>query len=741
MYSENESELQEDKNNSFIGNFYHNNKVLVWVLLIVILFIAIMSFMSNNNSVNVKKYDVEIVNLTDSSIEITKGSIYTMKGKVSDDPKAVLKWSSADESIAKVDNGAVTGVNYGKTMITATYIDNNGGKHTVSKEVIVSTGDPSVNLQSVSFKDGDLFMPVGATYQIALTLNPPKGHVESKEFNSSDPNVITVDDEGLVTAINEGSAIISVSVNGGLFRKELNAYVNKDYRRTEIIVTPDIIRFDNDLRKIKVGAKEKMAITVSPLDVDQGKFDWTSSDINVVTVDGDGFITGINEGRATITVTAMNGLSDKIDVEVESDIVDVKDINVSISDLTLTVGQSQDITPIVIPNNASNKGLSYISMDSNIVSIFGNSTGTSATITAISAGTTSIIIRSNNNIEKTINVTVIDPNPVQPSPTSSTDLQGFKISSRDANGKGYVNATYERTKPANNGATGPVTITIEITDPLTAYARVAVCDYQAIECNPESLSTIEQINDSGDFTIENIGEYIIRIWRYDSNNVRIGETDKFIWIKDKINNTPPSSCESGKYLLGSQCVNCPAGSYCTGGVKYSCPAGKGSIPNSKSYQECDVCSNNTYSIGDGTGCHACPPGQTANASHTNCSEQPTSTSRTSLNVSDISIAFPNDTMLPVVNGTTYRTMNLKVNTGIKSDIYFCVDQPSSKSKTPVSRMRGTYNGKIYYYQKSSTCNKFSNVTFSDIYVPNGSKICISLERSGVKSTDKCVTAQ
>ena len=410
MYSEEYNDTEEGQSSSnFLFNFYYNNKILVWILVGVLVFILIMSLLTkggSNGGANSNNYDVIIESPQEDSVTISIGNTYVMYARVKADANATIVWSVEDDKVAKVDNGTVTGLNYGKTKVTATYIDRNNVSHSANKEIVVADGDPNIQLQNVSFKDGDLFMPLNATYTIALTLTPPRGYVENQEFTSSNENVVIVDNSGLVTAVGEGEATISFSVNNGAFRKDLNVYVNRNYNNTEIIVTPEKISFDGEVFKIKVGTTEKLTFAVLPDNTDRTKLEWKSSDESVVTVDENGRIKGLKEGKATITLSSVNGENDRIDVEVESDIVEVTDINLSITDINMTAGQTQTIIPLVSPDNASNKALSFSSYDSSIANIVGNDTGTSATITAISAGTTTVSIKANNGVEKTITINV-----------------------------------------------------------------------------------------------------------------------------------------------------------------------------------------------------------------------------------------------------------------------------------------------------------------------------------------------
>ena len=414
MYNdEYEDEESEKTSENFFVNFYYNNKILVWIFIGIILFILLISlFTRGGNDTNPEPDDTNyevIIYPEDENIYLSIGRSVNLKAQVKDNPTANITWSVDDPNVASVtDSGNVRGLNYGTTTVTALYIDKNSGDHSKKTNIIVSDGDPNVPLTDVSFKEGDLFMPLSQTYQIALALTPSNGFVQNESFISSDINVVTVDNTGLVTSVGEGNAVITVDVNNGQFRKELNVYVDKDFTKKEIIVTPENIFFDGELRKMQIGGVEKLSYTVRPQNADVNRLTWKSNDESVLKVEN-GVVTALKEGRAVITVSALNGQSDQIDIEVEKEIINVRSITVSNSVINLKVGKSKTITPVVKPDDASNKALSYTSLDDNIAFVDPNETGTKATITGISAGSTTIVIESSNNIRKNIKVVVTDP--------------------------------------------------------------------------------------------------------------------------------------------------------------------------------------------------------------------------------------------------------------------------------------------------------------------------------------------
>ena len=390
-YNEEDEELDSFQNENFIVSFYRNNKILVWILGGIILFIIIMSLLTkggSNNSSKVGSYDVKIEPSGDIVISI--GSSQHLIATVDGDDNPSVSWSTGDSSIATVDDGVVRAINYGKTVVTATYIDKEKQDHKADATIIVGDGSKDVTLTGVSFKNGDLFMPVNSKYNISLILTPSNAFVENLTFSSSNTSVVTVTDKGEVDSYIPGEATISYNVNNGAFRGDLKVYVDSDYSFAEIVTTPQSILLDGELKKIKVGESDRLTYTVNPSDASRSKFTWSSSDPTCIKVDKDGNIEALKEGFAVITVSSINGVSDKIDIEVEKNIVDVTDISLGMSSLDMTLGETQEISPTVMPDDASNKALSFSSSNEAVAVVVPNSVGTSAKIYALTTGTTVI---------------------------------------------------------------------------------------------------------------------------------------------------------------------------------------------------------------------------------------------------------------------------------------------------------------------------------------------------------------
>ena len=147
--------------------------------------------------------------LTSTSISIGVKEKYTklkveMISNNGKSPK--IKWRSANKKIAKVDSktGKVTGVKKGKTTI---YAKVEGYKKEIKCKVNVLKAPKAKNF-SISPKNGSL--KVGDVGQYKIDFD--SGYGGSFTFSSSDPEIATIDEKGLVTAVAPGTCKITVTM-------------------------------------------------------------------------------------------------------------------------------------------------------------------------------------------------------------------------------------------------------------------------------------------------------------------------------------------------------------------------------------------------------------------------------------------------------------------------------------------------------------------------------------------------
>lgn len=207
----------------------------------------------------------------EATVEV--GTSFVLTPEISGETQDKIEWTSGDTSIATVNDGVVVGVAAGVTTITAKL----GGAEAVCtvtvKESVVVTVDP-VTKQMV---EGN----------VAKLVAVVKGSTEKAVWRSSDDTVVAVDEDGNVRALKEGTATVSASVG------DKTAIC-------EITVLGIKISFGSETVNVYTGS-EGYTIEVTVQNGDASKVEWSSDNEKVATVNGQGVVTAVAEGKANIT--------------------------------------------------------------------------------------------------------------------------------------------------------------------------------------------------------------------------------------------------------------------------------------------------------------------------------------------------------------------------------------------------------------------------------------------------------
>ena len=157
---------------------------------------------------------VTVENIKAASITISDETLNLIVGETGELTAEILPedafdktvvWTSSDESVATVDDGKVTAVKAGTANITAT--DSEG--HTATCVVNVSNIMP----ESVTLSATTLEITETETAQLTATVLPEDAFDKTVIWTSSDETVANVDENGLVSALKEGTAVITAIAN------------------------------------------------------------------------------------------------------------------------------------------------------------------------------------------------------------------------------------------------------------------------------------------------------------------------------------------------------------------------------------------------------------------------------------------------------------------------------------------------------------------------------------------------
>lgn len=160
---------------------------------------------------------------------------------------------------------------------------------------ITQAGRSGISLTAVTLNESEIDLYVGKTFQLAATLTPSNADGEhTVTWTSSNPAVASVDG-GLVTAIADGTAVITASVG--------NLSATCKVTVSTMVIPVASITLSESALELEIGDEAQLTATVSPSDASNPAVTWVSSDPEVATVQN-GLVTAVGKGSAVITATA-----------------------------------------------------------------------------------------------------------------------------------------------------------------------------------------------------------------------------------------------------------------------------------------------------------------------------------------------------------------------------------------------------------------------------------------------------
>ena len=294
-----------------------------------------------------------------------------------------VTWTSSDESIAMVDTeGQVKAVALGTATITATC----GSVSATCSVTVVETPAESV---TISQKTATL--KVGETVGLTATVLPENATDKTVTWTSSNNSVATVDAKGKVIAVALGTATITATCGS----------VNATCSVTVVATPAESVTISHKTATLRVGGTVGLTATVLPENTTDKTVTWTSSDKSIATVDAKGKVTAVALGTATITATC-GSVNATCSVTVVA--TPAESVTISQKTATLKVGETIGLTATVLPENATDKTVTWTSSDKSIATV-----DAEGKVTAISIGETNITA-SCGSVKAVCAVTVVaDP--------------------------------------------------------------------------------------------------------------------------------------------------------------------------------------------------------------------------------------------------------------------------------------------------------------------------------------------
>lgn len=244
---------------------------------------------------------VSSITLTDTVLSLLKGTTYALQPQVVPEnatDKSLSYQSTNTQVITVTENGIIEAKGAGRANVIITSVSTPA----VSVVVQCTVTEPSVDIPvtAIAVTNKPTKMTAGEVFRLAVNILPENATDKTLVYRSSDASIVTISSLGVVTALSQGSATITVSAySDPTIYDELQLEILSAVSSTEITA----IAWTQKNITTFLHSMHLVPLNVTPADYALADLVIATSDANVATYDGF-YLQTLNQGSATITVSS-----------------------------------------------------------------------------------------------------------------------------------------------------------------------------------------------------------------------------------------------------------------------------------------------------------------------------------------------------------------------------------------------------------------------------------------------------
>lgn len=306
-----------------------------------------------------------------------------------------LVWTTNDEHIATVsESGLVTAVAVGEVTITATSQSTPDISATCQVSVVPTP------VASITLSQTSVSLKATETVSLTATVAPETATVKDVTWTSDNPKVATVDENGVITAVTAGEAVITVTATDG------SGVFNTVKVQVEPIYAESITIVAEGSTTLRDGETVQLRAVFVPENTTDKRVTWDAGTEINSTIDENGLFTAGSVPRLVGVVArsiGTPGVSGSIEINVVE--TPVESVEITSEPLVLLPGESKEVTVSVNPSTATDKTITWSVSDESIIKLqkFDSSV---AVINAIAPGQAYLYAKASNGVNTSLMVTV-----------------------------------------------------------------------------------------------------------------------------------------------------------------------------------------------------------------------------------------------------------------------------------------------------------------------------------------------
>ena len=268
-------------------------------------------------------------------------------------------YTSSKPGVAEVDeNGVITAISRGRATITVSAMD------AQAKSTLNITVEQQPAQVRISEAEETLRMNVGRKKTLKATVLPSDTNNKKLVWVSSDPEIISVSKEGMLSAKKRGEVTITVSA-------EADPSVS-DTIVVSTVQKAESVSLGQKQYDVIIGGTFHLSPAVKPADTSSKAVTFKVKDPKICSVDPNGLITALKGGKTTVTVTTADGSNKRATATINV-VVPVTGVSSEKKRVRVGAGTDMYFTADIEPKDATNKSMTWTTADKTIATVKGTS--------------------------------------------------------------------------------------------------------------------------------------------------------------------------------------------------------------------------------------------------------------------------------------------------------------------------------------------------------------------------------
>ena len=289
------------------------------------------------------------VTLSKTSVSLEVGQTETVSASVqpSNATNPTITWASSNAAVATItQTGKITAISKGTATII---VKSNNGK---TASLIVTVNKSEIDVTSVVVSTNNVQLEVGGSTTVTASVRPSNATNPTITWKSNDTSIATVNANGKITGVKAGTTTVTAKSNNG---KSASVSVSV-IKKGSLVEVTGVVLSKTSLALV-VGGTEQITATITPSNATNPSITWYSDTPSVATVDGNGNVTAVGAGKATITAQSNNGKKASAVVTVTAPVIPIA-ANGKINNeyFHITPGEEKDVGKAIAAKNS--KGIS-----------------------------------------------------------------------------------------------------------------------------------------------------------------------------------------------------------------------------------------------------------------------------------------------------------------------------------------------------------------------------------------------